>query len=115
LIQKEAGKVLLAIVLPASLVQFSQRTCYYETVINLIAQLDVKQHGGCLFTKKYIRVNTMLFIVESKFYASVIQCMARGVSKAAVCNSFGDTAYKNVTGALFLPSFLDITRNKATR
>lgn len=110
LCQNEAGKVLSAIVLPASLVQFFLRTCYYVKVMIRIAQFVVKQRGGFLFIKKYILVNKMLFIVDGKFYASVIQCMARGVSKAAVCNSFGDSASKNVTGVLFLPSLLDITR-----
>jgi len=39
--QKEAGKVLLTIVLPASLVQSFQRTCYYVSMMIRISQEHV--------------------------------------------------------------------------
>jgi hypothetical protein len=69
---------------------------------------------AALFIKKYIVVNNLLYIVDGRYYASVIHCMASSVSKAAVCNNFGDSASKNVTGVLFLPSLVGITGNKAT-
>jgi hypothetical protein len=75
-----------------------------------IIQVVVMQQRESLLSKNYDLVKNMLFIVDGEFYASVIQCMARGVSKAAICNTFGNSASKSVTGVLFLPSLVGITR-----